>query len=398
MTGMAWAGRLGIIIAIIVIERASPALAWFLVILAGVGAICFVPYQARLLPAPVLHAIDRAIGKHGRTSEPKAPPVIDEMELASYLKSRVIGQNEVVSALSRRLRQRLAARRQGKPIAVFGFAGPPGVGKTYLAQVLAEKLYGDDAHLHVFEMAKFREGYSANSLFGVPAGLQGSGEPGLVSRALRDTPNAIILLDEFEKAGRDVHMQFLSAWNDGFVTDLGTATKYPTTEAIFILTTNAGSRRIAELTRDPSIAQDEVNELVKAALVDADFAPEILSRIDVVFAFRAIEGLDIARVVALEIERKAAEYQLQIAPGGIEPAILVDAVSTFTETKPKGGVRDIARQIEDKIADGLIEARADGATHIRLEAAGKRVRVIPLSEQEAVRADQAATVGAEAVA
>jgi ATP-dependent Clp protease ATP-binding subunit ClpA len=382
MTGMAWAGRLGIIIAIIVIERASPALAWFLVILAGVGAICFVPYQGRLFPAPVLQAIDRALGKHGRESEPKAPTLIDEVELTSYLKSRVIGQNDVVSALSRRLRQRLAARRPAKPIAVFCFAGPPGVGKTYLAQVLAEKLYGSDAHLHVFEMAKFREGYSANSLFGVPTGLQGSGEPGLISRALRDTPNAIILLDEFEKASRDIHMQFLSAWNDGFVTDLGTSSKYPTTEAIFILTTNAGSRRIAELTRDPTIPQEEVNDLVKAALVDAEFAPEVLSRIDVVFAFRAIEGLDIARVVALEIERKAAEYQLQIAPNGIDPAILLDAINAFTETKPKGGVRDIARQIEDKIADGLIEAKADGAAHVRLDYVGKRVRVVPVAEED----------------
>jgi ATP-dependent Clp protease ATP-binding subunit ClpA len=383
MTGMAWAGRLGIIIAIIVIERASPALAWFLVILAGVGAICFVPYQGRLFPTPVLHFIDRALGKQGRETEPKAPAVIDETELASYLKARVIGQNEVIDTLARRLRQRLAARRQGKPIAVICFAGPPGVGKTYLAKVMAEKLYGSDAHLHVFEMAKFREGYSSNSLFGVPAGLQGSGEPGLISRALRDTPNAIVLLDEFEKASRDIHMQFLSAWNDGFVTDLGTNTRYPTTEAIFILTTNAGSRRIAELARDPSVTQAEMNDLVKDSLVDADFAPEILSRIDVVFAFRGIEGLDIARVVALEIERKAAEYQLHIAPGGIDPAILLDAIDTFTETKPKGGVRDIVRQIEDKIADGLIEAKADGATHIRLEYLGKRVRVVPLSEDEA---------------
>lgn len=385
MTGMAWAGRLGIIIAIIVIERASPALAWFLVIVAGVGAICFVPYQGRLFPTPVLHFFDRALGKQGRETEPKAPAVIDEGELASYLKARVIGQNEVIDTLARRLRQRLAARRQGKPIAVMCFAGPPGVGKTYLAKMMAEKLYGSDAHLHVFEMAKFREGYSSNSLFGVPAGLQGSGEPGLISRALRDTPNAIVLLDEFEKASRDIHMQFLSAWNDGFVTDLGTNTRFPTTEAIFVLTTNAGSRRIAELARDPSITQSEMNDLVKDALVDAEFAPEILSRIDVVFAFRPIEGLDIARVVALEVERKAAEYQLQIAPGGIEPAILLDAIDTFTETKPKGGVRDIARQIEDKIADGLIEAKADGATHIRLEYSGKRVRVIPMSEEEAIK-------------
>ena len=383
MTGMAWAGRLGIIIAIIIIERASPALAWFLVIIAATGAVGEFVYTGRYLPAPVLHLVDRAMGKHGRKVEPKTPTLIVETELADYLKARVIGQDEVIDALSRRLRQRLAARREGKPVAVMCFAGAPGVGKTYLAKVLAEKLYGSDTHLHVFEMAKFQQGYTSTSLFGVPAGLQGSGEPGLISRALRDTPNAIVLLDEFEKASRDIHLQFLSAWNDGFVTDLGTSTKYPTTETIFVLTTNAGSARIAELTRDASITQDELNRLIKSALLDVAFAPEVLSRIDDVFAFRDLAGLDIARVVALEIEHRAHEYQLEIAHQGIDPAILIMAVETFTETKPKGGVRDIARQIEDRIADGLIEAKAGDARQVRFEADGNKVRVIPVADAEA---------------
>ncbi len=383
MTGMAWAGRLGIIIAIIIIERASPALAWFLVILATVGAVAEFTYTGRYLPSPVLQLVDRAMGKHGRKIEPKTPTLIVETELAEYLKARVIGQDEVIDALARRLRQRLAARREGKPVAVMCFAGAPGVGKTYLAKVLAEKLYGSDTHLHVFEMAKFQQGFTSTSLFGVPAGLQGSGEPGLISRALRDTPNAIVLLDEFEKASRDIHLQFLSAWNDGFVTDLGTSTKYPTTETIFVLTTNAGSARIAELTRDPAITQEDLNRLIKSALVDAEFAPEVLSRIDDVFAFRDLVGLDIARVVALEIERRAHEYQLEIASQGIDPEILINAVETFTETKPKGGVRDIARQIEDRIADGLIEAKAADARQVRFEADGNRVRVIPVADTEA---------------
>ena len=382
MTGMAWAGRLGIVIAIIVIERASPALAWFLVALAATGSVCAFVYNGRFLPAPVLHLIDRGLGKQGRKSEPKTPTVIDETELAGHLRARVIGQDEVIDALARRLRQRLAARREGKPVAVMCFAGAPGVGKTYLAKVLAEKLYGSDQHLHVFEMAKFEQGFSSTSLFGVPAGLQGSGEPGLLPRALRDTPNSIVLLDEFEKASRKIHLQFLSAWNDGFVTDLGTSTKFSTTETIFVLTTNAGSSRITELTRDPKITQDELNRLIKSALLDADFAPEILSRIDDVFAFRDLAGLDIARVVALEMERNAREYQLAVAEHGIDPAILMEAINTFTEKKPKGGVRDIARQIEDQIADGLIEAKASNAHRIRFEADGKRVRVIPIDEDE----------------
>jgi len=398
MTGMAWAGRLGIVIAIIIVERASPALAWFLVLAAGLGAILAVPYNGRYLPEPVLRLIDTALGKRVRKAEPKTPTVIDEAELADHLTSRVIGQTDVIGALARRLRQRLAARREGKPVAVMCFAGPPGVGKTYLAKILAEKLYGSDAHLHVFEMAKFQEGYSSTALFGVPAGHTGSGEPGLISRALRDTPNSIVLLDEFEKASRDIHLQFLSAWNDGFVTDLGTSTKYPTTETIFILTTNAGAARIAELARNPDVTQETLNQLAKAALQDAKFAPEVLSRIDDVFAFRELAGLDVARVVALEIERKAHEYQLEVAERGIDPAILMGAVDTYTATKPKGGVRDLARQIEDKIADGLIEAKAENAHTVRFEADGEHVRVIPVNDdgaQEAARAAQVqhATVG-----
>ncbi|MCB1520793.1 MAG: ATP-dependent Clp protease ATP-binding subunit [Hyphomicrobiaceae bacterium] len=382
MTGMAWAGRLGIVIALIIIERASPALAWVLVIAAAIGAFAVFLYGGRYLPGPILAVADRMTGKTQARSEATAPELIDEQELSAFLKARVIGQNEVIDALARRLRQRLAARREGKPVAVMCFAGAPGVGKTYLARMLAEKLYGGADHLHVFEMAKFRDEYSASSLFGVAAGLTGHGEPGLLSRALRDTPNGIVLLDEFEKANRAIHLQFLSAWNDGFLTDLGTSSKIATTEAIFILTTNAGWPRLAELAADPLITQDEMNEQAKNALQDADFAPEVMSRIDDVFAFRELTGLDVARVVALEIARKAGEYRLEVAHQGIDWAILLQAIKDFSATKPKGGVRDISRQIENRIADGLIEAKAEKARFVRFEADGRRIKVIAVDEGE----------------
>lgn len=397
MTGMAWAGRLGIVIALIIIERASPALAWILVILAGVGAMCLAIYGGRYLPAPMLGFIDRMTGRAAPKSEARAPTLIDEAELSSHLKSRVIGQDQVIDALARRLRQRLAARREGKPIAVMCFAGPPGVGKTYLAKCMTEKLYGDSSHLHVLEMARFKDDHSSSTLFGVPAGYTGHGEPGVLSRALRDTPNCIVLLDEFEKASRQVHLQFLSAWNDGFVTDLGTSSKYATTEAVFVLTTNAGAARIAEYARNPAIDQVELNRLAKSALVDADFAPEVLSRIDDVFAFRDPAGLDIARIVALEMQRMTREYQLEVAPKGIDPAILVQAVATATESKTKGGVREIARQIEHRIADGLIEARANHATAVRFVARGDRIDVVPVGAGAAMP-EQATAVEGTAMA
>ncbi|MGD9785495.1 MAG: AAA family ATPase [Hyphomicrobiaceae bacterium] len=383
MTGMAWAGRLGIVIALIIIERASPALAWVLVILAGVGAVLLALYGGRYLPAPVLGLVDRMTGRASPKERPRAPTVIDEAELARYLKSRVVGQDQVIDALARRVRQRLAARREGKPIAVMCFAGPPGVGKTYLAKCVAEKLYGEAGHLHILEMARFKDDHSAASLFGVPAGYSGHGEPGVLSKGLRDTPNCIILLDEFEKASRQIHLQFLSAWNDGFVTDLGTASRFSTTEAIFVLTTNAGAARIVERARDPTIAQDDLNRLAKAALVDADFAPEVMSRIDDVFAFREPAGLDIARIVALEMERMTREYQLEIVPQGIDPEILIQAMTRVSEGKAEGGVREISRDIEHLIADGLIEARANNARRIRFVAAGRGIEVVPIGDDDA---------------
>lgn len=307
--------------------------------------------------------------------------LIDPAELASHVKSKVIGQDEVVDSICTRLHRRMAAKRLNKPIAVFCFAGAPGVGKSYLAEVLAEKLYGDRKHYHFIEMAKFDQQHSASTLFGSPKGYVGSNEPGRIPRMLRDVPNSIMVLDEFEKAHRSIHSQFLSAWNDGFVTEISDGSQYPTNETIFILTANSGQRRIAEYARDKNASQEDLNKFARTALRDDNFAPEVLSRIDDVFAFRELTGLDIARVVALEIEKAARSYSLEIAGQGIDAEILLGAIDEFTRNAPVGGVREIARHIEDKIADGLIDARTAGATHVMFEADGPDVRVVAVPQE-----------------
>jgi ATP-dependent Clp protease ATP-binding subunit ClpA len=316
--------------------------------------------------------------------------VIDPAELSSYLKSKVIGQNAVIDSVVMRLHRRMAAKRPNKPIAVFCFAGAPGVGKTYLAQILAEKIYGSPKNLHYIDMTKFGSEATSWTLFGSASGHVGSNKPGLLPRYLRDVPNSVVLLDEIEKAHRSILTQFLSAWNDGFITEMSDGSKHSTADAIFIMTTNAGRSRINEYTRDPKITQEELNKLARGALQDAQFAPEVLSRVDDVFAFRELAGLDIARVVALEIEKAAKSYSLDVGGQGIDPEILMQAIEEFTENKPSGGVREIARHIEDKIADGLIDARAGGATHVMFEADGSDVRVIPVAApSDAVKADTA---------
>jgi ATP-dependent Clp protease ATP-binding subunit ClpA len=384
MMGGPWAGRLGILFILIIVVKASPSLAEFLVALAFVASAALLLYKGRYFPRVIMDILDRLTNKAQleRAYETKDAQLttINAEELAAKLKAKVIGQNEVIDEIAAQLRRRIAAKRKDKPLAVLCFAGPPGVGKTHLAKVLAETLYADKNHLHFFDMSQAATPMGANALFGSPKGYIGSTSYGALTAALRDVPNAVVLLDEFEKAHPEVHKRFLTAWNDGFVTELSDGAKLPTNEAIFILTTNAASRRIGEMASQHSGPRGELDRMVKSALADAQFAPEVLSRIDEVFAFRDLKGLDIARVVALEIEALAQQFGLEIAAGGIEPRILLSAIDTLSKQQPAGGVRDIARTIEKQITDGLIDAKAERAKRIRLQADGERIRVVPESD------------------
>jgi ATP-dependent Clp protease ATP-binding subunit ClpA len=384
MMGGVW-GRLGILIVVIMVEKASVPLAFFLVVGSAVAGVAFLVYKGRYLPRVIMDILDRLTNKGSleKAYEAKSRKLtaINAEELANSLKARVIGQNDVIDQIALQLRRRLAAQRKDKPIAVFCFAGAPGVGKTHLAKVLADTLYADKNHLHFFDMGQAAQPAGANSLFGSPKGYVGSNTYGALTAALRDVPNAVVLLDEFEKAHPEVHKRFLTAWNDGFVTEVSDGAKIPTNEAIFILTTNAASRRIGEMSRQHVGDREELDRMVKSALADAQFAPEVLSRIDEVFAFREMQGLDIARIVALEIENLTKQFDLEIDEGGIDPRILIDSIETVSKQNAKGSVRDIARAIEKQITDGLIDARGVGAKRVRLQSDDGRVKVIPVLDQ-----------------
>jgi ATP-dependent Clp protease ATP-binding subunit ClpA len=373
-----WMLRLSLIPLIIGLERTSLPLAWLLIALAGAGACLIVLIKGRYLPRSIMDILDRlsnkaALERDYERSRSHLENITAE-QIAERLKSRVIAQDEVIDRIARQIRRRLAARREGKPMAVFCFAGPPGTGKTLLGKVLAETLYGDRAHLHFFDMTQFGQAHAAASLFGQARGYVGSQSYGSLTAALRDMPRSVVLLDEIEKAHPEVHKRFLTAWNDGFITEVSDGARVSTQDAIFILTTNAASRRIGELLDDFRGTPEERARLIKQALLDAQFAPEVLSRIDEVMAFRPLTGLDIARVVALEIEGLAAQYGLTIAAGGIDHHILLDAI-TRMQGHLDGGVRDISRAVEAQVTDGFIDARASGAREVVLTADGADIRV-----------------------
>lgn len=290
---------------------------------------------------------------------------IDAVELAGYIKARVIGQDKVADDVASQIRRRLVMKQRGKPVGVFCFAGPPGVGKTYFAKVLAEKMYGDKKALQFFDMSQYGQAHACSTLFGQSKGYVGSDSYGKLTAALRDYPKCIVLLDEFEKADSEVHKRFLTAWNDGFITEASDGKKISTTDAVFILTTNAAAEKVGELAKTYADDRDMLVKTTKTCLQEAGFAPEVLSRIDHVFAFCSLEGMDVARVVALEVIALLDQYDLKLADQGIDPTILLDAIAK-SDKGVQTNVREIARSIEQQLGDSLLEAKEAGAKTVRI--------------------------------
>ncbi len=299
----------------------------------------------------------------GRLNENTQASFINAEALATALKSKVIGQDDICEDLAAQIRRRLALQQRGKPVGVFLFAGHPGTGKTYLGKQLAAELGRKLLHL---DMTQFSRGMGATVLFGSPKGYVGSDNYGKLTGGLRDTPDAVVLLDEIEKADAEVHKKFLTAWNDGFVTEASDGRQISTTRAIFVLTTNAAIDALEDIRRQHSQDQDEMRRAATNVLKESGFAPEVLNRIDRIFVFARLAGLDIARVTLLEIERMIQSYGLAVADQGIDAEILYKLMQRQTKLADAASSRDLVRAIEESVADSLIVAKQQGARCIAL--------------------------------
>lgn len=341
-------------------------IAWTLVILGFLRRVNSLPswLTKRKLLMDILDRLTNRQELERRISKEVDAVFIDAEALAQALKSRVVGQDRVCNELAAQIRRRLALEHRGKPIGVFLFAGPPGSGKTYLGKVLADAIGRKLLH---FDMTQFSSGaFASTSLFGAARGYIGSTSYGKLTAGLRDTPDAVVLLDEFEKAHADVHKNFLTAWNDGFVTEASDGRQISTTRSLFVLTTNAAVDALADLSRQYANDPDELRRSADAALRTAGFAPEVLNRIDRIFVFEPLSGLDVARVAALEIESMIQGYGLEISVGGINPQILLDLVERQRKLGHAASARDLVRGIEETIADSLIDAKRKGARRVSL--------------------------------
>ena len=318
------------------------------------------------LPMDLLDQFTNRTQLEGLVSARQKSELIDAPALAATVKQKVVGQDAVADEVALTIRRRLAMEQREKPVGVFCFAGPAGVGKTEMGKQFADAL---DRGFLLFDMSTCNTREGASTLFGSPKGYAGSDSYGQLTAGLKAQPSSVVLLDEIEKASPDVMRRFLTAWNDGFVTEASDGKKIRTSSAIFIMTTNANADRIGELAGEIG-NRDQLNAASKEALREAGFPPEVLSRIDRVFSFRHLEGLDVARVAVVHLLNLVRGYGLDVAENGIDADLLFDAMQRSELLQQAGGVREIIRALEDQVADGLIDAKSGGADTVRLVVQG----------------------------
>ncbi|UCC96729.1 MAG: ATP-dependent chaperone ClpB [Phycisphaerales bacterium] len=222
------------------------------------------------------------------------------MQMEDAIRRRVVGQDEAVAALCDAVRRnRSGLGDPNRPIGTLLFLGPTGVGKTELSKALTEFLFNDPHAMVRIDMSEFMEQHSVARLIGAPPGYVGYDEGGRLTEAVRRKPYSVILLDEIEKAHRDVFNVLLQVFDDGRLTD-GKGRTVDFKNTVIIMTSNIASQQIQQITEEAG-ADWEIEAHVKDALKQI-FKPEFLNRIDEIIVFHMLGKDDLRKIVDIQLD------------------------------------------------------------------------------------------------
>ena len=278
----------------------------------------------------------------------------------------VVGQEDAISTIARALRRSRANLGDPKrPIGSFLFLGPTGVGKTLLAKMLAEKIYGDPKALIALDMSEFSEKFTASRLVGSPPGYVGHDEGGQLTERVRRRPYSVVLFDEFEKADPEVMNMLLQILDEGKLTD-GQGRVVDFRNVIVIATANLGfdfARGGKAFGFSQEAAEDSYETLRDKMLSDAKktFRPELLNRFDDVVVFRKLDKAKVETILELELaflKSRLAEKEMTLSLDKKAAAFLVEKGADDAM-----GARPLRRAVQRWVEDPLAEMILEGKLH-----------------------------------
>ncbi len=276
------------------------------------------------------------------------------LSLESILKEKIIGQDSAIRAVADSIkRSRTGLNDPSKPLASFLFLGPTGVGKTELSKVTAKIIFDSDSSITRLDMSEYMEKHSVSKIIGAPPGYLGFESGGQLTEAVRKNPYSLILLDEIEKAHKDILDILLQVLDDGIITD-GQGRTINFKNSIIVLTSNLGSQSINDL----SVRKEDTNEIKK--VVDNEikkfFKPEFLNRLDEIVIFNNLELNDIKEIAKIQLQN----LEKRLNKKNLKFKITDEAINQIVENSfdhaygARPLKRIIQKQIETKISNNIL--------------------------------------------
>ncbi len=296
--------------------------------------------------------------------------------LCSHLQQRIIGQREAVERISKSLKHsRAGLKDANRPIGVFMFVGPTGVGKTMLAKELSKWMFDHGRGLIRIDMSEYSEKHNTARLIGSPPGYVGYGEGGQLTEAVRRQPYSVVLFDEVEKAHPDVFNTMLQIFDEGHITD-GAGRKVDFRNTVIILTSNIGSRPASERATQMGYATPSKQESIRSApegeyrkALERRFAPEFLNRIDDIIYFRALNIEDAKQIVELEMEKirlrtQDLGYDIDITDAAKHRLATIGYEARYGARALR---RTLLRHIEEPISTLIIDGKLSAGGVVRID-------------------------------
>ncbi|KYF86828.1 peptidase, partial [Sorangium cellulosum] len=291
------------------------------------------------------------------------------LALETLLADRVVGHGEALARIARVLRRNAAGLRARRPIGSFLLLGPTGVGKTETAKAIAEALFHSPDAMTRLDFSEYAESHAVARLVGAPPGYVGHEAGGQLTEAVRRRPYQVVLLDEIEKAHRDVLEAFLQVFDEGRLTD-GRGRRVDFTNTVLVMTSNLGAAEAGALRSERAVgfarasgavSPERLGEAMLSA-ARAALPPELYNRIDEVLCFSPLTRADVAEITrrllgGLERELEARGVELEVEPAAIDA--LLDAGGFDPELGARPMKRTIARLIEAPLAELILRGQLE---------------------------------------